>query len=57
MAVCQALSGDVQDAYDSLKRAIDLQPRNRMVARQDSDLDAISNQPRFGRLLYPEKQS
>lgn len=57
MAVCLALSGDAAGAYDSLKRAIDLQPRNRMVARQDSDLDAISNQPRFGRLLYPEKNS
>jgi len=57
MAVCQALSGDAVGAYDSLKRAIDLQPRNRMVARQDSDLDAIANQPRFGRLLYPERNS
>lgn len=57
MAVCQALSGDTAGAYDSLKRAIDLQPRNRMVARQDSDLDAISNQPKFGRLLYPERES
>ncbi len=53
--VCLALSGDAPGAYDSLKRAIDLQPRNRMVARQDSDLDAISNQPRFSRLLYPER--
>jgi tetratricopeptide (TPR) repeat protein len=55
MAVCLALSGDAVGAYDSLKRAIDLQPRNRMAARQDSDLDAISNQPKFSRLLYPEK--
>jgi tetratricopeptide (TPR) repeat protein len=54
-SVCQALSGDAPGAYDSLKRAIELQPRNRMVARQDSDLDAVSSQPRFSRLLYPEK--
>jgi tetratricopeptide (TPR) repeat protein len=54
LGVCQALSGDAQGAYDSLRRAIELQPRNRMAARQDSDLDAISNQPRFSRLLYPE---
>ena len=54
LGVCLALSGDAQGAYDSLRRAIELQPRNRMVARQDSDLDGVSNQPRFSRLLYPE---
>jgi tetratricopeptide (TPR) repeat protein len=54
LGVCLALSGDAQGAYDSLRRAIELQPRNRMAARQDSDLDAVSNQPRFSRLLYPD---
>jgi tetratricopeptide (TPR) repeat protein len=57
MGVCRALSGDASGAYDSLKRAIELQPRNRMVARQDSDLDGIAHQPGIGRLLYPEKDS
>jgi Flp pilus assembly protein TadD len=56
MGVCLALSGDAQGAYDSLKRAIELQPRNRMVARQDSDLEGISQQPRIGKLLYPEQE-
>jgi tetratricopeptide (TPR) repeat protein len=56
MGVCLALSGDAQAAYDSLKRAIELQPRNRMVARQDSDLDGISHQPRIAKLLYPEQE-
>ena len=56
MGVCLALSGDAQRAYDSLKRAIELQPRNRMVARQDSDLDGISHQPRIAKLLYPEQE-
>jgi len=54
LGVCLALSGDASGAYDSLKRAIELQPRNRMVARQDSDLDGISKQLRFSRLFYPE---
>jgi tetratricopeptide (TPR) repeat protein len=57
LGVCLALSGDAAGAYDSLKRAIELQPRNRMVAIQDSDLDAISSQPRINRLLYPERNS
>jgi tetratricopeptide (TPR) repeat protein len=56
MGVCQALSGDAQGAYDSLKRAIELQPRNRMVARQDSDLEGVSHQPKISRLLYPEQE-
>lgn len=55
LAVCLALSGDAPGAYDSLKRAIEIQPRNRMVARQDSDLEKIGQQPLFSRLLYPEK--
>jgi len=55
LSVCLALSGDTSGAYDSLRRAIELQPRNRMVAREDSDLDGISNQPQFIRLLYPER--
>jgi tetratricopeptide (TPR) repeat protein len=56
MGVCMALSGDAQGAYDSLKRAIELQPRNRMVARQDSDLEGVSHHPRIGKLLYPEQE-
>ena len=55
LGICLALSGNASGAYDSLRRAIELQPRNRMVARQDSDLDGIANQPRFSRLLYPER--
>jgi tetratricopeptide (TPR) repeat protein len=56
MGVCMALSGDAQGAYDSLRRAIELQPRNRMVARQDSDLEGVSHHPRIGKLLYPEQE-
>src|SRR5260370_7581035 len=53
LGVCLALSGDAQGAYDSLRRAIELQPRNRMVARQDSDLDRVSHTPRLTRSLSP----
>jgi tetratricopeptide (TPR) repeat protein len=56
MGVCLALSGDAQGAYDSLKRAIELQPRNRMVARQDSDLEGVRHHPRIGKLLHPEQE-
>lgn len=56
LALCRGLSGDLQGAYENLKRAIDLQPRNRITARQDADFATIANQPPLDRLLYPEKK-
>ena len=32
-------------AYENLKRAIDLQPRNRLAARQDPDFAAMAGPP------------
>lgn len=57
LAACQSLSGDLQAAYENLKRAIDLQPRNRLAARQDPDFAAMSGHPAFVRLLYPDKKN
>jgi tetratricopeptide (TPR) repeat protein len=57
LAACQSLSGDLQAAYENLKRAIDLQPRNRLAARQDPDFAAMAGQPAFHRLLYPDKKN
>jgi tetratricopeptide (TPR) repeat protein len=56
LAVAQALSGDLHGAHDSLKRAIELEPRNRLAARQDSDLATLANQPLFSGLLFPERK-
>jgi hypothetical protein len=47
------LSGDLTGAYDSLKRAIELQPRNRAAARQDPDLEEILRHPPIHELLHP----
>ena len=57
LAACQSLGGDLHSAYENLKRAIDLQPRNRMAARHDPDFAAMANHPTFIRLLQPEKKS
>ena len=57
LAACHSLGGDLQAAYENLKRAIDLQPRNRLAARQDPDFAAMAGQPAFHRLLYPDKKS
>lgn len=57
LAACQSLGGDLQSAYENLKRAIDLQPRNRLAARQDPDFTPMAGQPTFHRLLYPDRKT
>jgi len=57
LAVAQALSGDLTNAHENLRRAIELDPRNRAMARQDADLGPFAGQPPFHALLYPEKKS
>ncbi len=56
LALALALGGDSASAYESLKRAIELEPRNRLIARQDADFAPLANQPPFDALLYPEKK-
>jgi len=55
MALCRGLSGDIEGACENLKRAIDLEPRNRIHARQDADFAGFSNQPQIQQLLFPDK--
>jgi tetratricopeptide (TPR) repeat protein len=57
LALAQALSGDVANAYENLRRAIELEPRNRIIARQDADFGPLAHQPPFETLLYPEKKN
>lgn len=57
LALAQALGGDLMSAHESLKRAIELEPRNRIIARQDADFAPLANQPPFDALLYPEKKN
>ena len=52
LALCCGLGGDLQGCYENLKRAIDLQPRNRLYARQDQDFNIIVQHPVFHQLLY-----
>jgi tetratricopeptide (TPR) repeat protein len=57
LAGAMALTGDLNGAHESLKRAIEIEPRNRLAARQDADFASLANQPPFDVLLYPEKKS
>jgi hypothetical protein len=43
------------NAQQNLKRAIELEPRNRLIARQDADFAPLANQPPFDAIIYPEK--
>lgn len=55
LALCKCLVGDMEGGYENLKRAIDLDPRNRISARQDADFAAFTNHPQMQQLLYPDK--
>lgn len=55
LALAQALSGDTLNGYTNLKRAIELEPRNRTRARQDADFAPLANRPPFDALLHLEK--
>jgi tetratricopeptide (TPR) repeat protein len=56
LALAQALSGDLTAAHDNLRRAIEIEPRNRGMARQDADFAPLASHPPFNALLYPEKK-
>jgi len=57
LSLAQALAGDLVNAQQNLKRAIELEPRNRLIARQDADFAPLANQPPFDAIIYPEKKS
>ena len=57
LSLSLALAGDLGGAYENLRRAIELEPRNRIIARQDADFAPVANQPPFDALLYPEKKN
>jgi hypothetical protein len=51
LACLESLGGDKADALDHLRRAIELSERFRDFARQDSDLDALRDDPAFEELM------
>jgi tetratricopeptide (TPR) repeat protein len=55
LALCCGLSGDGAGACENLKRAIALEPRNKILARQDPEFSALAQQlPALRALLAPE---
>jgi Tfp pilus assembly protein PilF len=44
LALCCGLAGDGAGACENLRRAIALEPRNRILARQDPEFSALAQQ-------------
>ena len=51
LACCEALAGRSEDAMEHLRTAIEQSPRLRELAREDSDLDPIRDEPEFRELV------
>ncbi len=54
LAVIASMTGDAQTCLDKLTEAIRLNGKNRILARSDSDLQEMADDPRFTELLYPD---
>jgi tetratricopeptide (TPR) repeat protein len=50
-AVLSALLGDAESAFGNLKRAIEIDPLNRVLALNDADLASVASHPRIAHLL------
>jgi tetratricopeptide (TPR) repeat protein len=55
LAAVLALTGDPSGSYENLKRAIEIDPRNRNAARHDADFAGVANTPLFAQVLHPER--
>jgi tetratricopeptide (TPR) repeat protein len=53
-AALECLTGHFPEALRDLAESIRLNPANRFQARNDSDFNNLSEDPRFTELLYPE---
>ena len=56
MAVLACLTGRFEDSLKHLQEAIKINPACRFQARNDSDFQALADDPRFTELLYPENE-
>ncbi len=54
MSVLDGITGQPEGSLRHLQRAIELNPFNRIQARNDQDFRPMADDPRFTELLYPE---
>lgn len=55
LALCLCWRGDMAAAVQCLQRAIELEPSNRVTARNDPDFAPFASQPPLAGLLKPER--
>ena len=51
LAVVHTLRGDLEKARLALEHAVELNPENRFLARQDADLEALRRDPAFRQIV------
>jgi mannose-6-phosphate isomerase-like protein (cupin superfamily) len=51
LACCESLAGRKEDAIEHLRVAFERRPSLRDLAKEDTDLDALRDEPAFGELL------
>lgn len=54
LAILESMTGRAEPCLEHLAKAIELNQRNRIQARSDSDFQDMADDPRFTELLYPE---
>jgi tetratricopeptide (TPR) repeat protein len=54
LAILESMTGQAEPCLQHLAKGIELNPRNRIQARSDSDFQDMADDPRFTELLYPE---
>ncbi len=54
-AVVGALTQDIESTAKSLKKAIDLDPHNRVLALNDADLASVADEPAIAKLLHGDR--
>lgn len=53
LAATRARLGAIDTALKSLRRALDLQPKLRIRAQRDSDLNSLRSDPEFDQIVFP----
>lgn len=55
LALSQGWRGDIESSAASLRRAVELNPANRVQARKDPDFQELLRYPAIADILYPER--
>jgi tetratricopeptide (TPR) repeat protein len=56
-ALCSGMQGDLEACYSHLSKAIEIEPSNRVAARNDADFQSFARQSPLRELLNPERAS